>query len=151
MPTPRNGFRNLIDTTLLTPNAKFNAYINYDYGQNRDSTVTTAGVTTGDNNLNHWQGVAVAAREQVTGKSALAGRFEYFTDPTRSLETGTAQNLTGIHRRPYEYKWVEGCWRGLSIALDFSSVDFFHKNATEMVDSQNTITVGMVAFFGPKR
>jgi hypothetical protein len=52
------GFRNLFDTTiLLTPNAKFNAYINYDYGQNRDGLVTTASGTTGDTNLNHWQGV----------------------------------------------------------------------------------------------
>ena len=68
-----NGFRNLIDTTLLfTPNAKFNAYINYDYGQNRDGLVTTtscSSVTTksgtlvhrdvttctyGDTYLNHW-------------------------------------------------------------------------------------------------
>ena len=33
----QKGYKNLIDTTLLlTPNAKFNAYINYDYGQNRD-------------------------------------------------------------------------------------------------------------------
>ena len=39
----QNGYRNLIDTTLLlTPNAKFNAYINYDYGQNRDALLTPA-------------------------------------------------------------------------------------------------------------
>ena len=31
----QKGYRNLIDSTLLlTPNAKLNAYINYDYGQN---------------------------------------------------------------------------------------------------------------------
>ena len=31
----QKGYRNLIDTTLLlTPTAKFNAYVNYDYGQN---------------------------------------------------------------------------------------------------------------------
>jgi hypothetical protein len=34
-----NGIRNLIDTTLLfTPPGKFNAYINYDYGSNRDAS-----------------------------------------------------------------------------------------------------------------
>ena len=144
------GIRNLIDTTLLlTPNSKFNAYINYDYGQNRDGTVTVGGVTTGDDNLNHWQGVAVAAREQVSGKSALAGRFEYFTDP-QGFETGTAQNLKEF-TATYEYKWVEGLMARVEYRGDFSSVDFFHKNATEMTDSQNTLTVGMVAFFGPKR
>jgi hypothetical protein len=144
------GFRNLIDTTLLlTPNPKFTAYINYDYGQNRDGTVTVDGVTTGDDNLNHWQGIAVAAREQVSGKSALAGRFEYFTDP-QGFETGTAQNLKEF-TATYEYKWVEGLMARVEYRGDFSNVDFFHKNATEMTDSQNTLTVGMVAFFGPKR
>ena len=38
----QNGYRNLIDTTLLlTPNAKFNAYLNYDYGQNRDGLTSS--------------------------------------------------------------------------------------------------------------
>jgi Putative beta-barrel porin-2, OmpL-like. bbp2 len=144
------GFRNLIDTTiLLTPNAKFNAYINYDYGQNRDATVTTAGVTTGDDNLNHWQGVAVAARGQVSAKSALAGRFEYFTDPN-GFETGTAQQLKEF-TATYEYKWVEGLLARFEYRGDFSNVAFFHKDTASMEDSQNTLTVGFVAFFGPKR
>ena len=51
----QKGYRNLFDTTLiLTPNAKFNALINYDYGQNRDNAPS-------DTSLNHWQGVAFAA------------------------------------------------------------------------------------------
>ena len=34
----QHGYRNLIDSVLLlTPNAKFNAYINYDYAQNKNS------------------------------------------------------------------------------------------------------------------
>jgi hypothetical protein len=144
------GFRNLIDTTLLlTPNAKFNAYINYDYGQNRDGTVTVGGVTTGDTNLNHWQGVAFAARGQVTGKTALAGRYEYYLDPNGFM-TGTPQHVqefTGT----YEYKWVEGLLARVEYRGDFSNVPFFHKDATSLVDSQSTITVGVVAFFGPKR
>jgi len=49
------GVRQLIDTTLLlTPNAKFNAYINYDFGSNRDARENA-----GDNILNTWQGVAL--------------------------------------------------------------------------------------------
>ena len=41
----QKGYRNLFDTTLLlTPNAKFNAYVNYDYGQNRTDAI--AGVST---------------------------------------------------------------------------------------------------------
>ena len=35
------GYRNLLDgTLLLTPSAKLNAYINYDYGQNRNAIET---------------------------------------------------------------------------------------------------------------
>ena len=106
-----SGFRNLIDTTLLlTPNSKFNAYINYDYGRNQDATHTIdtgdGTITTGDNNLSSWQGVAVAAHEMTKGKSSYTERYEYFTDP-QGFSTGTAQHLqefTGT----YEYKWVEG-------------------------------------------
>jgi hypothetical protein len=145
-----SGFRNLIDTTiLLTPTAKFNAYINYDYGQNRDGKVTTGSITTGDTNLNHGQGVAVAARGQVTGKAAFAGRYEYYLDPNGFM-TGTAQHLqefTGT----YEYKWVEGLLARAEYRGDFSNVSSFHQNSTSFTNKQSTFTLGMVAFFGPKR
>jgi hypothetical protein len=143
----QNGYRNLVDTTLLlTPNAKFNAYINYDYGQNRDG-ITSAGL--GDKNLNHWQGVAFAARGQVTGISALAGRFEFFHD-MNGFSTGTAQELkefTGT----YEYKWLEGLETRVEYRRDWSDKNFFHKGDANLVDAQSTVTVGFVAFFGPKR
>jgi hypothetical protein len=145
-----SGMRNLIDSTLLlTPNSKFNAYLNYDYGQNRDGLVTTGTTTTGDTNLNHWQGVAFAARGQVTGKTALAGRYEYYNDPNGFM-TGTAQHVqefTGT----YEYKWPEGLLARLEYRGDFSNVASFHKDATSFTDTQSTVTVGFVAFFGPKR
>ncbi|MGD0789975.1 MAG: outer membrane beta-barrel protein, partial [Terracidiphilus sp.] len=139
------GVRNLIDTTLLlTPNAKFNAYINYDYGSNRDALEDQ-----GNNKLNTWQGVAFAAHGQATPKSALTGRFEYFTDPD-GFQTGTVQHLyefTGT----YEYKWVEGLLTRVEYRGDFSNENVFHKQATQMVDQQQTVTVAFIAFFGPKR
>jgi hypothetical protein len=144
------GYRNLFDgTLLLTPTAKFNAYINYDYGQNRDAINTIDGETYGDSNLNHWQGVAIAARGQVTAKSALAGRYEYFSDPN-GFTTGTVQHVqefTGT----YEYKWVEGLLARVEYRGDFSNENSFHKDQTQFTDSQSTVTVGLVAFFGPKR
>jgi hypothetical protein len=139
------GYRNLIDSTLLlTPNAKFNAYINYDYGQNRDALVAE-----GDTHLNHWQGVAFAAHGQVTGAQALSGRFEYFNDPNGS-QTGTIQHLyefTGT----YEYKWAAGLLTRVEYRGDFSNVNYFHKDTASTEDNQNTITIGFIAFFGPKR
>jgi hypothetical protein len=143
----QNGYRNLIDTTLLlTPNAKFNAYLNYDYGQNRDGITSTG---SGDKNLNHWQGVAVAAHEQISGTSALAGRFEFFHD-MNGYSTGVAQEIkefTGT----YEYKWVEGMLMRVEYRRDWSDQNFFHKGDANLVDAQSTVTVGFVAFFGPKR
>jgi hypothetical protein len=146
----QKGYRNLIDTTLLlTPNAKFNAYLNYDYGQNRDAITGTGTTATGDKNLNHWQGIAVAAHEQLTGTQALAGRFEYFNDP-QGYQTTLAQELkefTGT----YEYKWAEGLLTRIEYRRDWSDKNFFHKGDSNLVDAQSTITAGFVAFFGPKR
>jgi hypothetical protein len=143
----QNGYRNLIDTTLLlTPSGKFNAYVNYDYGQNRDG-INKSG--SGDTNLNHWQGVAVAARGQITGTSALAGRFEFFHD-INGYSTGVAQEVkefTGT----YEYKWVEGLLMRAEYRRDWSDQPFFHKGDTGFVGAQSTVTAGFVAFFGPKR
>jgi len=147
----QKGYRNLIDTTLLlTPNAKFNAYINYDYGQNRDNALidTGEGIVV-DKSLNHWQGVAVAARQQVTGTQALAGRFEFFHD-MNGFSTGVAQELkefTGT----YEYKWAEGLLTRVEYRRDWSDQNFFHKGNVNLVDAQSTVTIGFVAFFGPKR
>jgi hypothetical protein len=63
----QKGHRNLIDSTLLlTPTSKFNTYINYDYCQNRDAMTAQ-----GSSLLKRWQGLAVAAHEQISGTSAL--------------------------------------------------------------------------------
>ena len=141
----QKGYRNLIDSTLLlTPTAKFSAYINYDYGQNRDANEAQE-----DTALNHWQGIAVAAKEQVTGTQALVGRFEYFADKN-GFATGAAQDLkefTGT----YEYKWAAGLFTRLEYRRDWSTVAFFHKGDSGFVDAQSTVTAGFVAFFGPKR
>lgn len=144
------GYRNLIDTTLLlTPSAKFNAYINYDYAQNRDAIVGTGEEAIGNTNLNHWQGVAFAARGQISGASGIAGRFEFFND-INGFSTGTAQKLkefTGT----YEYKWAEGMLSRIEYRRDWSDEPFFHKGDTNFVSAQTTLTAGFIAFFGPKR
>jgi hypothetical protein len=143
----QSGYRNLIDTTLLlTPSPKLSAYINYDYGQNRNHFDTGEGI---DTSLNHWQGVAFAARGQATGTSAFSGRYEYFNDPN-GYSTGAIQHVqefTGT----YEYKWAEGLLSRIEIRKDWSDTEFFHKGDGNLVKGQATATVGFVAFFGPKR
>ncbi len=137
-------YRNLIDTTLLlTPTAKLNAYINYDYGQNHIPAKD------GGPSSPHWQGIAFAAHEQVNAKTAFAGRFEYFDD-NQGFSTGTRQAIkefTGT----YEYKWMSGLLTRAEYRRDWSDANFFHKGDTGMVDAQSTFTVAFIAFFGPKR
>jgi len=146
-----SGLRNLVDTTLLlTLNPKFSAYLNYDYGSNQDTYVAAnSGMANNDNLLKTWQGGTVAARGQVTPKSALAGRYEYFKDEDGGM-TGTAQNLQEV-TATYEYKWVEGMLSRVEYRHDWSNQNVFHKNTAQMVDTQDTITVAVIAFFGPKR
>jgi hypothetical protein len=143
------GYRNLIDSTLLlTSTAKFNTYINYDYGQNQ-TPASGSGTTAVPASSAHWSGIAFAAHEQLTRKVALTGRYEYFDDNS-GFTTGTPQDVqefTGT----YEYKWSQGLLTRAEYRHDWSSVAFFHKGNTGRVDAQSTITVALIAFFGPKR
>jgi len=144
---PGKGYRNLVDTTLLlTPNSKFNAYINYDYGRNHDAIVKGVG----DTSVNAWQGIAFAAHEQASSTMALAGRYEYFKDPN-GFQTGMAQHVnefTGM----YEYEVPKLPQRLLSrfeYRRDMSNVPYFHRGGIGMVDAQSTITVGLIAILSP--
>ncbi len=145
----QKGYRNLIDTTLLlTPNAKFNAYLNYDYGQNR-TPASGSGSTAAPASSAHWSGIALAAHEQVSGKTALSGRYEYFDD-NAGFSTGTAQDVqeaTGT----CEYKWTHGLLTRVEYRRDWSDVAFFHKGDTGRVDAQSTLTAAFIAFFGPRQ
>jgi hypothetical protein len=141
----QKGYRNLIDTTLLlTPTSKFNAYVNYDYGQNHASASTPLAT-----HSPHWQGVAVAARGQVTPNAALVGRYEYFYD-NQGFSTGTKQKMKEF-TATYEYKWAAGLLMRAEYRRDWSDQAVYHKGDTEMVDAQSTATLGLIAFFGPKR
>lgn len=141
----QKAYRNLIDTTLnLTPTAKFSAYLNYDYGQNH----TDASGSTAESSA-HWQGFAGDLHEQFTPKQALSFRGEYFDD-NEGFSTGTTQQLKEV-TATYEYKWTDGVLTRVEYRRDWSDQPFFHKGDTEMVDAQSTLTVGFIAFFGPKR
>lgn len=148
---PGHGYRNLFDTTvLLTPNSKFNSYINYDYGQNRDSIVGTPPHTRGDKKINDWQGIAFAAHQQITATTAVAGRYEYFTDP-QGFETGSAQHLNEF-TGTFEYnvpKLPQSLVSRAEFRHDQSDEPFFHKNSTGMVDGQSTVTVGLILILAP--
>jgi hypothetical protein len=154
-PGANKGFRNLYDTTLLlTPTAKWNAYLNFDYGSDRN-------IGPGSQ---VWYGAAVAAHYQATPKISFTPRVEWFNDRDGfATATGVQQQIkeatfTG------EYKFPEGLLARLEYRHDWSNQPFFQRGSSLGCDcapaymgpvgtakSQDTLTLGIVAFFGPKR
>lgn len=135
-----NQNRNLYDTTLLlTPNDKVNAYLNFDYGR---QNLPGGG-------SNHWNGFAGAARFQLTRHIAFSPRAEYYNDSS-GFTTGTPQKLHEVTLTG-EYKLVEGLLGRLEYRHDGSNEYFFDRGTVPAVSkSQNTVTVGIVAWFAPK-
>lgn len=145
--TAEHGYRNLFDTTLLlTPNAKFNAYINYDFGQNHDAKVDGVG----DTNRNTWQGIALAAHEQVNAASAFALRYEFFDD-VNGFSTGTIQKLNEI-TGTYEYhvpKLPQAVLSRFEYRRDMSNEPFFHQGASSTLNHQSTFSIGLMVTLAP--
>jgi hypothetical protein len=140
------GYRNLFDTTLLlTPSAKFNAYINYDYGQNRNANATNTGV----DSLAHWQGIAGAAHVQATSKITATLRGEYFSD-NNGFTTGLVQKLNEVTVTG-DYLIHAGILARAEYRHDHSNQLYFQKNGIPAsVNGQSTFEVSLIAFFGPK-
>jgi len=146
------GYRNLLDANLLlTLTPKVSAYINYDYGQNRNAGVVDSEAANPQyetTDLSHWQGIAAALHYQATSKIAFTPRFEYFKDES-GFSTGTVQNINEFTLTG-EYKMPEGLLARLEYRRDNSDQPYFVKGS-RLVDAQSTVEVGVVAFFGPKR
>ena len=129
----------MYDTTLLiTPSPKAGFYINYDYG--RDKNIGAG--------ANRWYGIAGAARFQCNSWFALAPRLEWFNDAD-GFSTGTAQKvkeftLTG------EAKLNDFVLTRLEYRRDWSNQKFFERGNSGLSKNQDTVLVGVVAFFGPK-
>ncbi|HWE86346.1 MAG TPA: porin [Terracidiphilus sp.] len=141
----QNAYRNLVDATLLlTPNSKFNAYINFDFGNNKNSVSHGVGAS----GENYWDGIAVAAHEQVTGATAFAGRLEVFDDQ-QGYSTGlpqTVKEFTGTYERKLKYGLISRA----EFRRDWSDAKPFHTES-HMVNSQTTATVGVILVLTPKR
>lgn len=135
-----NRNRALYDTTLLlTPNDKVNAYLNFDYGQQRRLI----------SGLDHWVGFAGAVHVQLTKRFAISPRAEYYDDAT-GFTTGTVQKL---HEETVtgEYKMLDGLLGRLEFRRDASNMPYFDHGAQPAVSkSQTTLSVGMIAFFPVK-
>ena len=135
-----DGKRNLFDTTLLlTPSSKVNVYINTDYG--RDNRI--------GGGYDHWYGLAGAARIALGKKFAIAPRAEFFNDAT-GFATGTKQVLKE-GTIDGEYKYNDHLIARLEFRHDASDKLFFNRSSAgkPLTDSQNTVTLGIMAILGP--
>lgn len=135
------GRRHLYDTTLLvSPTARANFYLNFDYGVEKNLVRGRA----------RWVGVAAAARVAVNSWFALAPRLEWFNDAD-GFATGTAQKLKEATMTA-EVKFREGVLGRLEYRRDWSNTPFFDRGALPAsAKSQPTLLAGFVAFFGPNR
>ncbi len=156
-PGTNTGWRQLYDTVLLlTPNSKFNAYLNFDYGQNTSplavdtGTGTSAASTTDPTFTAKWYGVAGALHFQANSKWSFTPRLEWFKDRD-GFSTGTTQDLKEFTLTG-EYKVVQGFLARAEYRYDWSNQPFFDRGINPAaVKDQNVLAVGFVGFFGPKR
>lgn len=150
-PGTNKGWRQLFDTVLLlTPSDKLNAYLNFDYGQNKNIPGSIPTVS-------KWYGLAGAVHFQPNSKWAFTPRLEWFKDRDGfATGTGVAQDLKEVTLTG-EYKMLEGLLGRLEYRRDWSNQPFFVRGNTVTLSGlgtskhQDTLSVGFVAFFGPKR
>lgn len=135
------GLRHLYDTTLLlTPHKKANFYVDLDYGVDKKTV----------RGENRWVGVAGAARLAPNSWFALCPRVEWFNDAD-GLMTGAPQRLKEFTITG-EFKMKEGILFRPEYRRDWSNQPFFDRGASAAsFKNQDTLLVGFVAYFGPKR
>lgn len=136
-----NAYRQVFDSNLVVnPSAKTSLYINFDYGSDK---VNSAARQT-------WVGAAGAVRFQLNNRFAVAPRFEVFDD-TNGFATGSAQTLKEFTLTG-EMKVHDGILSRLEYRRDFSDAPFFNRATDLMVaKNQSTVTLALIAFFGPKK
>ena len=131
------GHRHFYDTVLnVNPTTRTSLYANFDYGRENRAFGQSAA---------EWVAIGVAGRVQTTEHTALALRYENYNDH-QGFITGTAQALNSFTMTG-EYKWVQGLLSRLEYRRDWSDRPFFERGFQGLAKSQNTLTLGFVAYF----
>jgi hypothetical protein len=136
---------------IFTPADKFNAYVNFDYGQNKSGSGTTAATA-------KWYGVAFSGKFQLNDKNAITPRYEWFKDRDGFAtglvcKAGKTCDALQEFTLTYEYKWTHGLLARLEYRHDWNAVAqpfYFQRGSTGSSKHQDTLALGIVAFFGPK-
>jgi Putative beta-barrel porin-2, OmpL-like. bbp2 len=146
-PAP-DGRQHMFDSYVTwnaTPKLTFS--LEGDYLISREWTKAAPGESSAPG---HVDGGVAYARYQLTPKTGLGGRMEYFSDAD-GLYSGTSQALkefTGT----YDYKFGEGFLSRIEYRRDWSNVPFFLTNKPGVLSaSQPTLTLGLVWWVGGKQ
>jgi hypothetical protein len=134
-----DGFRHFYDTVLnLTPNDKLSAYINFDYGHEKNYFGPASDVS--------WWVLGSAVHYTANDHNSFTFRYEYYDDMDGWLLLGSPvalQSYTGT----YEYKWAQGLAARLEWRTDTADQPVYAKGAG-FSKNQSTITLGFIAYFG---
>lgn len=134
------GWRNFYDTVLnLNPSDRTSMYVNFDYGREKHAF--------GLRNNATWVAIGVAGRVQTTAHTALSLRYENYDD-RQGFITGQAQSLNSFTATG-EYKWPQGLISRLEYRRDWSDKPFYERGYLGSSKTQDTVTLGFIAFFGP--
>jgi hypothetical protein len=99
-----------------------------------------------------WNGIAGAAKFQFNSVFAISPRIEWFNVEVVSLIGG---NPKGQHYDEFtvtfEARASQGILARLEYRYDWSDQPFYPTGLTGISDHQSTLSLGMIAFFGPKR
>ena len=135
------GARHFWDTVInFNPTSQFNALFNFDYGVDKDPLG-------GDKK---FYGYSVAARVMPNEKFAFSPRFDWYNDSDGFI-TGQVQKLKEFTITA-DYKMVEGLLTRFEYRRDMSNEPYFDRgNELASAKSMNTLLVGFVVYFGPKR
>ena len=146
------GWRNIYDTVLnFTPTKTIVGYLDYYHGRENQAFGSRAA---------DWDAFGASVRFQTTAHTALAFRGEIYADYDGFM-TGQAQNLKTF-TVTYEYKWIQGLLSRLEYRRDCSDKPYYEQDSQGSPlnipglpfipgpsKHQDTITLGLVAFFGP--
>jgi Putative beta-barrel porin-2, OmpL-like. bbp2 len=146
-PNDNSDIRQLNDTVVsYTPTGKLSLMANYDYGHD-----TPMGSPTSV----HWSGIAGYIKYAPNGKWAIATRGEYFDDAdnfaTASINPVTLASFSSNHMSEFTatlQRMLAGkIISRLEFRRDMADNPIFLSHTATAVDSQNTVTVGLVYAF----
>ena len=133
-----SDWRHLIDAVVgYTVSPKVSLLFNYDVAKD---TVSGTSVM--------WQGVAGYLKYTPNAWFALSPRYEYFKDRD-GFSTGTVQKLQEV-TLTLEFKHKDGFLTRVEYRGDKSDHTYFSKRTSQMVKSQNVLTVGWIYAFSSK-